>query len=85
MVSPPLLRRHVHLTEFSSSDAGLYQAIYTVIVLLAFAAISQSYHLCLLWQFVKLASSVHYGSREICEKTPRRAIIKVWQQRCHGQ
>ncbi len=64
--------------------AGLFQALYTVGVLLAFALISQSYWACICWQVVKITSSVFYGSREICEKTPRRAIIKVWQQRTHG-
>lgn len=74
-------------TQFDSTTvtlwiAGLFQAIYTIIVLMCFAPVSTSFWASFCWQVVKITSAVFYGSREICEKAPRRAIIKVWS---HGQ
>lgn len=60
---------------------GAIQLVFTLGCLLLFIPLYHSFCLSCIWQVVKVAVPVYYGSRYQCEKVPQHQVIKAMQSK----
>lgn len=60
---------------------GGIQLVFTLACLLLFIPLYHSFYLSCIWQVVKFAVPVYYGSRYQCEKVPQHQVIKAVQSK----
>lgn len=60
---------------------GGIQLVFTLACLLLFIPLYHSFCLSCIWQVVKVAVPVYYGSRYQCEKVPQHQVIKAVQSK----
>ncbi|KAL3132667.1 hypothetical protein ABBQ32_009185 [Trebouxia sp. C0010 RCD-2024] len=60
---------------------GAIQLVFTVGCLLVFAPLYHSFYLSCIWQVVKFAVPVYYGSCYQCEKVPQHQVVKAVQSK----